>query len=823
MSDYTVFVRERAKVFLGGPPLVKMATGEESDDESLGGAEMHARVSGLADYLAEDEHDAIRIGRRIVARLNRRKADCRRIASRWPGRKRPGSGTELRRARRRPRGPARPGPDRPQGAVRPARGDRAGSSTGERAQRSAVRRVQAALRHLAGHRLGAAPRPPDRHPRQRPGRAVLRGGAEGDAVHPARQPGRHPAALPAQHHRLHGRQGVRAGRHHQARREDDQRRLQQHRAAPQRDHGRVLRRRQLRHERPRLRPALPLHLAQRQVGRDGPGPARRRAVDRRPRGRRGARARRTTRRATPACARWSSRWSRSSRCPTSCPGCSTTTASSTPATPAPSWPSAFSVIENAPFKGAEIGVFRRDSPTMSSLPRSAPPDNRGTPMIRLLVANRGEIARRVFATCRRLGIETVAVHSDADAGLPFVAEADRAVRLPGNAPADTYLRADLVIEAARRSGADAIHPGYGFLSENAAFARAVIDAGLIWVGPPPEAIEAMGDKVRAKELIAAKAGVPVLTAPDEPTEADLPLLVKASAGGGGRGMRVVRTLDRLEAEIAAARGRGRVGLRRRHGLRRALRRGRAPRRGAGRRRARRAPSRSAPATARSSVATRRSSRRPRRPALPATTEAAMCEAAERLARRIGYRGAGTVEFLYDPATDRFFFLEMNTRLQVEHPVTELIHGVDLVELQLAVAEGRGLRPRAAAEDRGHAIEVRLYAEDPRRTSAAERAAGHLRPAVATPSSAAGRLRGPGRRRLRERRRGLHLLRRDARQGDRVGADPRPGDPDARRGPPQRPHPRRHHQPRPARRDPHRPGLRGRRDDDDVAGVAPDRR
>ena len=171
---------------------------------------------------------------------------------------------------------------------------------------------------------------------------------------------------------------------------------------------------------------------------------------------------------------------------------------------------------------------------------------------RLLVANRGEIARRVLATCRRLGIETVAVHSDADATLPFVAEADRAVRLPGNAPADTYLRADLVIEAARRSGADAVHPGYGFLSENADFARTVIDAGLTWVGPPPEAIEAMGDKVRAKE-IAEKAGVPVLAAPEHPTEADLPLLVKASAGGGGRGMRVVRTLDRLDEEIAAAR------------------------------------------------------------------------------------------------------------------------------------------------------------------------------------------------------------------------------------------------------------------------------
>ncbi len=157
-----------------------------------------------------------------------------------------------------------------------------------------------------------------------------------------------------------------------------------------------------------------------------------------------------------------------------------------------------------------------------------------TTVRRLLVANRGEIARRVIATCRRLGIETVAVHSDADAGLPFVRDADAAVRLPGNSPSETYLRSDLVLEAARRTGADAVHPGYGFLSENAAFARAVLDAGLTWVGPAPESIESMGSKVGAKKLMAA-AGVPVLEAPVDPGEADLPLLVKASAGGGGRG------------------------------------------------------------------------------------------------------------------------------------------------------------------------------------------------------------------------------------------------------------------------------------------------
>ncbi|GIM63494.1 acetyl/propionyl-CoA carboxylase subunit alpha [Planomonospora venezuelensis] len=345
----------------------------------------------------------------------------------------------------------------------------------------------------------------------------------------------------------------------------------------------------------------------------------------------------------------------------------------------------------------------------------------------MLVANRGEIAQRVFATCRRLGIETVAVHSDADAGLPFVAEADRAVRLPGNAPSETYLRIDLVVEAALRSGADAIHPGYGFLSENAAFARAVIDAGLTWVGPPPEAIEAMGDKVRAKE-IAAAAGVPVLSAPDAPTEADLPLLVKASAGGGGRGMRVVRTLDRLDAEIEAARaeaesafGDGTVFVE--------------PYVEAGRHVEVQVM---ADASGARALGTRDCSVQRRHqkvveeapaPGLPASTEQAMCAAAESLAEGIGYRGAGTVEFLHDPATDRFFFLEMNTRLQVEHPVTELVTGTDLVELQLAVAEDRGLGsgylgtkwtaggadahqnvPRYAG-DGGHAIEVRLYAED----------------------------------------------------------------------------------------------------------------
>ena len=333
-----------------------------------------------------------------------------------------------------------------------------------------------------------------------------------------------------------------------------------------------------------------------------------------------------------------------------------------------------------------------------------------TTISRLLVANRGEIARRVFATCRRLGIETVAVHSDADAGSPYVREADRAVRLPGTAPADTYLRADLLVEAATRTGADAIHPGYGFLSESADFARAVEAAGLVWVGPTPESIEQMGSKIEAKRIMAA-AGVPVLEAPAAPTEADLPLLVKASAGGGGRGMRIVRTLADLPgeleaatAEAASAFGDGTVFvepyveagrhvevqvLGHRDGI---LVLGE---RDCSIQRRHQKVVEEAPA-----------------PRLPEATRAALHAAAAAAAAAIGYRGAGTVEFLYDPDQDSFYFLEMNTRLQVEHPVTELVFGADLVDLQLAVAEDRPLDAHAVGEVFGHAIEVRLYAEDP---------------------------------------------------------------------------------------------------------------
>ncbi len=327
---------------------------------------------------------------------------------------------------------------------------------------------------------------------------------------------------------------------------------------------------------------------------------------------------------------------------------------------------------------------------------------------RLLVANRAEIASRVFRTCRSLGIETVAIHSDPDAALPYVAEADVAVRLPGSTPAETYLRIDLVLDAARRAGADAIHPGYGFLSENAEFAQAVVDAGLTWVGPDPASITAMGSKIGAKELMKA-AGVPVLEAPERPTENDLPLLVKASAGGGGRGMRVVRSLADLETEVAKAReeaasafGDGTVFVepyveRGRHVEVQVV--GTADgvlvlgERDCSIQRRHQKVVEEAPA-----------------PRLPQATREALHEAARAAAAAIDYRGAGTVEFLYDEDTERFFFLEINTRLQVEHPVTELVHGIDLVAAQLQVAEGAPVTAPRGQD--GHAIEVRLYAEDP---------------------------------------------------------------------------------------------------------------
>ncbi|WP_374774542.1 ATP-grasp domain-containing protein [Streptomyces sp. NBC_01310] len=329
----------------------------------------------------------------------------------------------------------------------------------------------------------------------------------------------------------------------------------------------------------------------------------------------------------------------------------------------------------------------------------------------LLVANRGEIAVRIFRTARALGLATVAVHSDPDADALHVRDADAAVRLPGAAPADTYLRGDLIIKAALAAGADAVHPGYGFLSENADFAREVRDSGLTWIGPPPEAIEAMASKTRAKELMRA-AGVPLLDPvdPATATPADLPLLLKAAAGGGGRGMRVVRdlgslreALDGARAEALSAFGDGEVFaepyvergrhvevqiLADAHGTVWAL-----GTRDCSLQRRHQKVIEEAPA-----------------PGLPEALRETLHTAAVAAARAVSYQGAGTVEFLVT-ADGRPYFLEMNTRLQVEHPVTEAVFGLDLVALQLRIAEGEALAP-APPEPTGHAVEARLYAEDP---------------------------------------------------------------------------------------------------------------
>ncbi|MFJ8031147.1 acetyl/propionyl/methylcrotonyl-CoA carboxylase subunit alpha [Streptomyces sp. NPDC096032] len=324
----------------------------------------------------------------------------------------------------------------------------------------------------------------------------------------------------------------------------------------------------------------------------------------------------------------------------------------------------------------------------------------------VLVANRGEIACRIFRTCAELGIRTVAVHSDADADALHTRTADTAVRLPGAAPADTYLRGDLVVKAALAAGADAVHPGYGFLSENADFARAVTDAGLTWIGPPPRAIEAMASKTRAKELM----GLAPLAAADV-TEDDLPLLVKAAAGGGGRGMRIVRRLDELpdaldgaRTEAASAFGDGEVFvepyiehgrhvevqiLADTHGTVRPL-----GTRDCSLQRRHQKVVEEAPA-----------------PGLPDALTEELYALAVRAARAVSYVGAGTVEFLV--ADGRAHFLEMNTRLQVEHPVTEAVFGIDLVAEQIRVAEGHPL-PADPPAAYGHAVEARLYAEDPAR-------------------------------------------------------------------------------------------------------------
>jgi geranyl-CoA carboxylase alpha subunit len=344
------------------------------------------------------------------------------------------------------------------------------------------------------------------------------------------------------------------------------------------------------------------------------------------------------------------------------------------------------------------------------------------PFEKILIANRGEIACRIMRTARALGYRTVAVYSDADAGAPHVQAADEAVHVGASTPADSYLNIERLLEAARRTGAGAVHPGYGFLSERAGFARACADAGLVFIGPPPEAIEAMGDKAAAKRRMLA-AGVPCAPGylgedqSDERLEAEarrlgVPLLVKAVAGGAGRGMRRVRDL----AELAQALGDAR---REAHGafgdgtlmIERMIEGGRhieiqvfADAHG-----------HVVHLGERDCTVQRRHQKvieEAPSPVVDAAMRARMGADAVAAAQAVGYRGAGTVEFIVD-ADLNHYFLEMNTRLQVEHPVTECITGIDLVEWQLRVAAGEPL-PLAQHEIRfgGHAIEARLYAEDP---------------------------------------------------------------------------------------------------------------
>ena len=340
----------------------------------------------------------------------------------------------------------------------------------------------------------------------------------------------------------------------------------------------------------------------------------------------------------------------------------------------------------------------------------------------VLVANRGEIARRIVRTCRRLGVRVATVHSEADAGALHVLESDASVLLGPAPPAESYLHAERILDAARRCGADAVHPGYGFLSESATFAHQVMEAGLTWIGPSPDAIERMGDKINARNVMAAS-GVPVAAGTATPLHeveeavrcaADIgyPLMVKAAAGGGGIGMAVAHDEAELReafqtATTRAARFFGSASIlleryiaRARHvevqvlGL---------------------ADGHTVALGERDCSVQRRHQKVAEEspsPGLSPQLRQRMLDAAVRAGDAVGYRGAGTVECLVDVEAQDFVFLEMNTRLQVEHPVTEAVLGVDLVEQQLRIAAGEPPSYDVDAPPHGHALEMRVYAEDP---------------------------------------------------------------------------------------------------------------
>ncbi len=361
-------------------------------------------------------------------------------------------------------------------------------------------------------------------------------------------------------------------------------------------------------------------------------------------------------------------------------------------------------------------------PTLPPFPEPTLP---GLPGIRrVLVANRGEIAVRVVRACQSLGVEAVAAVSEADAGSLAARLAGRQVLVGPPPPAQSYLDMQRLVDAARRSGCDAVHPGYGFLSERAAFAQACADAGLVFVGPTPAAIQAMGDKITAARL-AAEAGVPRVPGSGAVANADAalavaqhigwPVLVKATAGGGGRGMRVVRDAAQMPSAFASAMAEAQAAFgnstlyveklveRARHVEIQLMadHHGQVVHLG----------ERECSTQRRHQKLIEESPS----PALNPAQRAAMGDAAVAPARRVGYRGAGTVEFVLDDTDGRFYFLEMNTRIQVEHPVTEMVTGIDLVAEQLRVAAGLPLSfTQAQVLPRGHAIECRINAEDPQR-------------------------------------------------------------------------------------------------------------
>ncbi len=674
MSDHVVMIKERSKVFLAGPPLVKMATGEESDDESLGGAEMHARTSGLADYFAVDELDAIRIGRRIVSRLNWRKQgpqpgpvrapvfdeneligivppdlripfDPREVVARIVDASefdefKPLYGGSLVTGWATLHG-------YPLGILANARG----VLFSEESQK-ATQFIQLAnrsdtpllfLHNTTGYMVGKD---------YEEGGMIKHGSMMINAVSNSTVP----------HISLLIGASYGAGHYGMCGRAYDPRFLFAWPSAKSAVMGGA-----------QLAGVLSIvnraaTEARGQIVDDAADSAMRAAIEATDRG--GVAADGAVghalrrRRHRPA---------------------------------------------GHQNRAGNVPVRHRQWPDRGDVELRRLPDVR-VMITRVLVANRGEIARRVFATCRRLGIGTVAVYTDPDADAPHVAEADARVRLEGTRG---YLDPAQLIAAAHAAGADAIHPGYGFLSENSEFAAAVHDAGLIWIGPPVAAVEAMGSKIEAKKMMSA-AGVPVLDElnPDTVTADMLPVLVKASAGGGGRGMRVVRALADLPEQVQAARreaqsafgdptvfceryldaghhvevqvmadahgtvwavGERECSIQRRH----------------------QKIIEEAPSPLVERVAGMRDK---------------LFEAARLAATAIGYTGAGTVEFMADEEGE-FYFLEMNTRLQVEHPVTELTTGLDLVELQLLVAAGTPLDATPPTA-RGSSIEARLYAEDP---------------------------------------------------------------------------------------------------------------